>query len=194
MKRIRGNQKGFTLVEILVAIPIMALVGLAAVAVLIQLMHSGNITSGVSASRQVQSAGDWVSRDGLQFQKVTSGIAADNVSLGFPFTLRWNFWDEDAMTGQTHEVTYSLVPTPGGGSMKQLQRHQVITNTSDNTTASDTTITIARSIDGSPSATNCRWLLGSDGYSHTTFIFTVTATVGGKTESRAYQVMGRAAS
>jgi prepilin-type N-terminal cleavage/methylation domain-containing protein len=197
MKWIKGKQRGFTLVELLVAIPIIALIGMAAGAVIIQLMHANNITYGISAIRQVQTAGDWVSRDGLQFQEVTSGVASDNVSLGLPFTLKWSYWDADASppSSSIHEVTYSLLAMPNGGSLKQLQRHEVVKD-SDNATISDTAIIVARYIDASATATSCRWVLEplpAPHYSETTFIFTVTSVMGPKTESRTYRVMGRAA-
>jgi prepilin-type N-terminal cleavage/methylation domain-containing protein len=193
MKWIKGKQRGFTLIELLVAIPIIGLLGLAMGAVLIQLLRSDRITQGMVAIRQVQTAGDWVSGDGLQFQDVTSGIASDNVSSGLPFTLKWKYWDADATpaASETHEVTYSLMNAPGGGTLKQLQRHEVI-KSSDNTTISDTATIVARYINASAAATNCRWVLGTDP-AETTFIFTVTSVVGTKTESRTYRVVGRAA-
>ncbi len=68
MKWFKRNEKGFTLVEFLVAIPIIGLLGLAMGAVLIQLLHSDRISQRMVAVRQVQAAGDRVSQDGVQAQ------------------------------------------------------------------------------------------------------------------------------
>ena len=177
-----GRERGFTLIELLVAIPIAGLVAAAAAGTIIQLMNTNDISAGMLAVRQVQTAGDWVSRDGVQAQ------STDNISVGvgMPFTLKWSYWDTGATpeVNETHAVTYSLGNMPSG-SLKKLQRKEVVTYT-DGTPAKTTTITVAEYIDSS--ATTCVWEAGGQ----TTFIFTLKAVVGGKTETRTYQVRPRA--
>jgi hypothetical protein len=94
---------------------------------------------------------------------------------------------------ETHQVTYSLANMPSG-SLQQLQRREIITN-AVGTVISDTTITVARNVDGS--ATTCRWEPDASqpsGYSQTTFVFTVKALMVGKEEVRSYQIRPRTGS
>ena len=190
MKLFRGKQKGFSLIELLVAIPIAGLVVAAATGAIIQLLNVSDINANTMAIRQVQTAGSWVSRDGVQAQS-TSGIST--VGTGMPFTLTWSFWDTGASppVNETHQVTYSLVDMPSG-SLKQVQRHEIVTDANGAVT-SDTTIFVAKYVDGS--AISCQWAWETDPapahYSSTTFIFTVTAAVGSETESRSYQIRPR---
>lgn len=192
MKCFGGGQRGFTLLELLVVIPISALVVAAATGVIIQLLHTSDISASAYVTRQVQTAGGWVSRDALQAQS-TSGIGT--TGPGMPFTLTYSFWDTEAEppVNETHQVTYSLVNMPSG-SLQQLQRHEIITN-AVGTVISDTTIIVARHVDGS--ATTCRWETDAgqpSGYSQTTFIFTVRSFMGGEEEERSYQVRPRTGS
>jgi len=178
-----GRERGVTLIELLVAIPIAGLVAAAAAGTIIQLMNTNDISAGMLAVRQVQTAGDWVSRDGVQAQS-DNGTISDNITT--EFTLKWSYWDTGASpaVNETHWVRYFLTDMPSG-SLKRLKRHEVVTD-KDGGTISDTTITVAEYIDGS--ATTCVWEAGGK----TTFIFTVKAVVGSKTETRTYQVRPRA--
>jgi prepilin-type N-terminal cleavage/methylation domain-containing protein len=189
MRCFRGGQRGFTLLELVVVIPISALLVAAATAAIIQLLDTNDINASTHVIRQVQTAGGWVSRDGLQAQS-TSGIGT--VDSGMPFTLTYSFWDVDVEppVNETHQVTYSLVNMPSG-SLQQLERHEVVTNAAG-TVTSDTTIVVARHVDGS--ATTCRWEANAgdpSGYSQTTFIFTIRAVFGGQDEERSYQIRPR---
>jgi prepilin-type N-terminal cleavage/methylation domain-containing protein len=182
MQILRGKQKGFTLVEVLVVIPIIGLVGAAASAIILQIMQSGNIGADTLAVRYVQLAGDRVSLDGVQAQSA-SGIST-GVGSGMPFTLTWGIWDTGASppVNETHQVTYSLMNMPSG-SQKRLVRREVVTD-KDGVVTKDTTITVAESVD--TSGTSCRWESGQK-----TFVFTVTVVIGDTTESRAYRVTPR---
>ncbi|MBM4445350.1 MAG: prepilin-type N-terminal cleavage/methylation domain-containing protein [Chloroflexi bacterium] len=192
MNRPGGRQRGFTLLELLVVIPISALVVAAATGVIIQLLRTNDVNASTYVTRQVQTAGGWVSRDGLQALS-TSGIGT--TGPGMPFTLTYSFWDTEAEppVNETHQVTYSLVNMPSG-TLQQLERHEIITNAVGVVT-SDTTIIVARNIDGA--ATTCRWEPDAgepSGYSQTTFVFTVRSLMGGKEEVRSYQIRPRTGS
>jgi prepilin-type N-terminal cleavage/methylation domain-containing protein len=184
-----GRERGVTLIELLVAIPIAGLVAAAAAGTIVQLLNTNDISAGMLAVRQVQIAGDWVSRDGVQAQSADN--ISDNIStgVGMPFTLKWSYWDTGATpeVNETHQVTYSLVNMPSG-SLKRLQRHEVVKD-KGGATISDTTITVAEYIDGS--ATSCVWEW-ANGKRQPSFIFKIKAVVGQKTESRSYQVRPRA--
>ena len=106
MKAIKANQRGFTLIEILVAVAVGALVVAAASGVIIQLLQSSRTSFHMTALRQVQTAGYWVSQDALQAESVIT--APDE---GFPLTLTPSSGDAD--------IVYALVSANGA---EQLER------------------------------------------------------------------------
>ncbi len=183
MKWLRGKQKGFTLVELLVAIPIIAVVAAAVAGITIQTLRSNRISADTLAVRYAQQAGDWVSKDGIQAQSAT-GVST-GVGSGIPFTLKWSFWDTGTSppVNDTHTVSYSLQDTPSS-SLKRLVRCEVVTD-KDGIETKNTTITVAEGVDSS--ATTCRW----QDSGQKTFIFTVTIVVGQETQTRSYQISPR---
>ena len=176
MDRIKAGQKGFTLIELLVAIPIAALVMLAASGVLIQLVHSGRASAHMNAIRQVQMAGTWMSRDGLQAQKVEIPSGS-----GFPCIFEWQ--DYTTTGYPVHKVTYRLIPM-SSGSLVQLQREVTVGG------ATPTTQIVARNIVNAGNATALAW---TDSIAKTAFRLQVTSTAGQETESRTYEVTPRPA-
>ncbi len=125
----RSNQKGVTLVELLIGIGVAALVVGAAVAVWLQLTTVSSRNSDYAvAYAQVQNAGDWVSRDAVQIT-VAPTFGDGN---GFPVTLEWDDWD-----GTAHQVVYTLEGASGelrrtvdGGSPILVAQHIDSTKTS----------------------------------------------------------------
>jgi prepilin-type N-terminal cleavage/methylation domain-containing protein len=187
MKLMQGSQRGFTLVEVMVGVLIMGLVGLAATAAIIQVVNAGRNSTHMSALRQVQTAGDWVSRDGLQAQDVSDNnlgtlpieVTDDPLTPGTEILiLQWTDWDDDEL----HQIQYYLQDMPSGG-LKKLWRYETITPEVGEPT-SHTTL-VAQYIDAS--VTRCYW---TDGY-HQSFNFEVTATLEQQTESRTYQIKPR---
>lgn len=185
MKRFKRNEKGFTLVELLVAIPIIGLLGLATGAILIQLLHSDNISMRMLAVRQVQTAGDRVSQDAVQAQQVT--LVGDITSpSGWSLNLIWSGeWTDDNgdYTVRRENVTYTLVSANG---LYELQRHEVaqITVNSD-TDNRDITTTVADHLDASQMS--CEW----QDSSNRTLVLKVVSVVGTKTEERTYNISPR---
>lgn len=93
-------QKGFTLVELVIAISIATLVVAAAVAIWFQLTSvSARNSDYMTAYGHVQNVGYWFSRDAVQ---ITQEPTLEGAS-GFPLTLRWVEWD-----GSEHQVVYIL--------------------------------------------------------------------------------------
>jgi len=184
MKFFKRSEKGFSLIELLVAIPIIGLLGLAMGAVLIQLLHSDRISQRMVAVRQVQAAGDRVSQDAVQAQEVTFG---DNMTdATWSLDMRWTGqWTDNTgiYNSRTVSVTYTLVPANG---KYELQRHEVsqfIVGT--NTENRDFTTTVGQHLDASQMS--CQWEdSGTDSFS-----FKVVAVVGTKIEERTYTITPR---
>jgi prepilin-type N-terminal cleavage/methylation domain-containing protein len=185
MKFFKRGEKGFSLIELLVAIPIIGLLGLAMGAVLIQLLHSDRISQRMVAVRQVQAAGDRVGQDALQAQDVTFGddMTAGDWSLDLKWTGQWT--DSDGThNSRTVSVTYTLVPAKG---KYKLQRHEVawINVSTEGPPNRDITTTVGEYLD--PSQMSCEWVDGGT----TSFSFKVVAVVGTKTEDRTYTISPR---
>ena len=138
IRALKSGQRGFTLLELLVAIPIAALVVAAATAGLMQVVNSKDASTHMYSLRQVQTAGYWVSTDGYQAQRVGDVLGEITVgpNEGFPLKLWWL----DPDTNEAHTVTYTLGGTEG--SPRTLLRTEVITV--DGSETSSTSITVAR--------------------------------------------------
>jgi hypothetical protein len=133
MKFVQKDQRGVTLIDLLLALPIAALVVAAATGATFQVLNSTHASNYMLAYRQVQTAGYWVSHDGIQAQNVSVPAYP-----GFPFTLGWTDWDD----GEVHEVEYSLVAA-------ELQRRETINGGG--------TITTVEGEDFDSSQTSCEW-------------------------------------
>jgi prepilin-type N-terminal cleavage/methylation domain-containing protein len=167
MKLPKTNQKGFTLIEIVIALGIFGLVIAAATGTIAQVIQSSRSSEHMTALRQVQSAGYWVSKDGIQAQTITT--------LGYLLYTSRTDWDDSEL----HETVYSLQDMPSGG-LKQLQRQEWLNG------APASTIIISRYID--PDQTSCSWNATAKALT-----FTVTATMNQQTETRTYEVQPRPA-
>jgi hypothetical protein len=111
-----------------------------------------------------------MSQDLLQAQGVDRGGGS-----GFPLTLNWTDWDD-----AQHRIVYTLENMPSGGFEILWRRHYIDSSL-------DSTTKVAEYIDPDPAETSCNWDGG-------TLIFTVTANVGGQSETRIYEVMPRSSS
>jgi prepilin-type N-terminal cleavage/methylation domain-containing protein len=168
MKWIHKEQRGLTLLELLIALVIAALVVAASTGVILQLLNSTEASDRMVACRQVQTAGYWVSEDGVQAQRVNITAPPDIIIL------EWAEWGGNA----SYRITYSLEDMPSG-SLKQLKRAEEING------AEGTTLIVATSF--VPEETSCNWT--SD--EKQAFTFKVTARVGEQTEARIYEITPR---
>ena len=114
-KKLKTNQKGFTLIEILIAVAIVGLIAAGAAGATVQIVQSTDTTAHMLAVRQVQTAGYWVSTDALQARNVTAPGPT-----GFPLNLQWT--DSES---HNHNMTYTLEPMDG---LYKLQRSDGATN------------------------------------------------------------------
>ncbi len=165
---INRNQKGFTLIELMLAIAIGGLIAGGITAAIFQVViGSARTNNHMIAVRQVQNAGYWVSHDAQIAQSIDIGGSGG----GFPLTLTWTDWESN----NVHQVTYTLVAMPGS-ELKNLQRSHSINGTTQQTGI------MAQFIESTQ--TSCSWNNG-------VLAFNITATVHGQTETRVYGVTRR---
>lgn len=99
---VKRRQSGFTLIETIIALTIAVIVVTAVTITAFQVINgSARSNNHMTAVREVQNAGYWVSRDVQMAQIVTLGA-----SSGFPLTLEWT---EQFIGNVTHTITYTLV-------------------------------------------------------------------------------------
>lgn len=174
MKKLKRDQRGLTLIELVIVIAITGLITTAITMTVFQVFNMNTRASNrMTAVSQVQHAGKLVSEDILEAQSVNATGGS-----GFPLTLTWT---EVGVSGDAHTIIYTLEDMPSGEFMR-LQRKHYIYYPSLNST-----ITVAEYID--PDETSCAPLgvLPAGGV----LTFTVTATVGEQSETRVYEVKPR---
>ena len=167
-KHIYRSQRGFTLVELLVAMAISGLIA-SGLALTIFQVFNGNAQSSseMSVVQQVQNVGHWVSRDVMMAQNVTLADPDDPPGSGFPITM---YWKEFGVEGDDYQIIYSV-----GGN--QLKREFFI-----NGSLSSTTL-IAKYLQ----SISCEMESGK-------YILTVSAHIEGRlpaTETRTYEIIPR---
>lgn len=180
MKRIHKEQRGLTLLELLIALPLAALIVAAATGAIIQLINSSQASNRMVACRQVQNAGDWVSTDGLQAQRVRDDNTTTlHIDVPPPaiLILEWTEWEGNV----SYRITYSLQDMPSGSS-KQLQRTEEANDAVRATTIIATNLV--------QEETSCDWT----NVTKQAFTFKVTAKVGEQTETRIYEINPRSLS
>jgi prepilin-type N-terminal cleavage/methylation domain-containing protein len=183
MKKLGKDQRGFSLLELLIVIALTGLVTAAITTTLFQVFNMNTRTANrMAAVSQVQQAGKLVSEDILEAQGVNI-----TESSGFPLTLTRN----DPETGDDYTVIYDLVDMPSipSAELKRLERELTIIPAEGEPPAPAISI-VAEYIDISidpytgETRTTCEW----DGVVLT---FNVTATVGDESENRVYEVIPR---
>lgn len=104
LRLINKNQKGFTLLELLIAVAIAAIVASTTAMVIFQVFDGEARSSNhVDAISRVQNVGCEVSTDAGMAQTVAVTPAPD--LDGFPLTLTWTEWENN----EVHQVIYSIV-------------------------------------------------------------------------------------
>ncbi|MFC1910747.1 type II secretion system protein J [Chloroflexota bacterium] len=158
----RGNQSGFGLLEIVIALALVGILGTGITTFTVQTITETNRSSfHVQAIQQLENAGYWVSRDVQMAQTVTPGPNA-----GFPLQVNWI--DENQ---NTFQVTFSINDT-------QLQRSLV-----ENGGAPRTMI-LVKSINPSPTLTSCN-------YTNGLLTFNATSTAKKWSLTRTFQIKNR---
>ena len=171
LRLINKDQRGFTLTELILAICISAIITAFITLTIFQVITgSARTNNHMTAVRQAQSAGFWVSHDAQMAQQAPV-IVEDTDDQLESIALNWTDWANGGLNGDEHEVVYTL-------EYNKLQR-----NYSVNGEALAVAV-VAEYINSDPDLTSCVW----DG---SLLTFTVTATVRGQTETRTYEVVPR---
>ncbi len=102
LRLINKKQRGFTLIELLIAIAITSLITGAVTAAIFQTFTiNARTSSHMTAVRQVQTAGYWISHDTQMAQEVL----IDGGASGFPLTLTWTEWVDETVSVVTYTIT-----------------------------------------------------------------------------------------
>ena len=168
---INREQRGFTLVEILVALAITGLiVGGIAVAIIQVFSVNASASNRMTAVRQVQSAGYYISRDAEMAQDVNTDDNPGTIDVIELVSLRWTDWN-----GVQYQSDYTINVDD-----RELKRSY--------TAGGQTTENIiARYIDPDTGNTNCQ--MDED-----RLVLTITASIEGfkpASETRVYEVIPR---
>lgn len=161
------NEKGFTVLELLISLAVMAAIGTGVTASIFQVYKVTRQNNDyATAVQQAQNTGYWISHDGLMAETLTGNSSLVNEADKFVFS--WSDWE----TGFTNVVEYSLMPSED---LYQVKRHLIIVTPAGNTTTeriiSDHIVKVEKA--GSP------WR------------FTVTSLSGQKSVVREYAVASR---
>lgn len=171
MKR---DRRGFTLLEFLVASAIMAVVAYgASMAVSRTVGGTRRANDEMTALRQVQNMGFWMSRDLITAQSILPGDAVETPQPDI-LTLVWTDWEM-----ATTQYVYYYTETMSGG-LKRIKRHSVVKNDAQ-VVVSDSTTLVAESIlpPTAISQTGDMWTL------------VIEARVRLETQTRTYKVLPR---
>jgi len=111
------GEKGFTLIELLIAITIIVVASGAAGAAIFQILRNTERNNDyMTAVRQVENAGYWISRDAQMALSVTT---TDNLTLPDFLIISWTEWDDEG-DPIYHSANYSFEGlTDGIGKLKR---------------------------------------------------------------------------
>jgi len=104
LSRVQKHQRGFTIIEVLIAIAIAGIVGGGVITAVFQVMTTSLDNSArMTAIKEIENSIRWITDDALMAQTISSLGPS-----GFPLTLSWVEWDMASSQHITHSVVYDL--------------------------------------------------------------------------------------
>ena len=176
IRKLGKIQKGFILIELIIALAIASAIGAATVLTAHNLITIPSMSNNSNtAINQVRNAVNWINKD---VQGAAPSTVDDSPSAPGFFSISLQEWDSG--TWSTHTITYSLEDMAGTIGLRELWRY-------DDYNSVTTSNIIAQYIEPEElGVTECSW---DDINSMLTV--TITATVGDETKTRTFQVKPR---
>ena len=179
-KQRKKSQIGFTLVELMIAIAVSALIMVGSVNLLSHMVvTSAQNRANTMSMLQVQYVGFWVTEDVVQARpdQVTLSDPSNPGASHFPMTVQWTQWN-----GVEHRVIYSVE----GDEIWTLYRHEWYTP-EGGSEIDNGTVAVGEYLD--PAGTGCEWVTG--GSATDVLKLDVMANVDGKVATRTYEINPR---
>jgi prepilin-type N-terminal cleavage/methylation domain-containing protein len=179
-KQKKESQRGFTLVELMIAIAVSAMIMVGSVNLLSHMVvTSAQNRANTMAMLQVQYVGFWITEDVVQARpdQVTLTDPLNPGASHFPLTVQWTQWN-----GVEHRVVYSV----DGETLWKLYRHEWYTP-KGGSEVDNGTVAVGESLDSA--VTRCEWVTG--GNVTDVLKLDVTANFDGKVATRTYEINPR---
>ncbi len=155
----KQDEKGFTLIELIVAIAISAIIAIGAGTTTAQIFRVSQCNSDwTTAVRQVQNVGYWVSQDVLMAQ--TANVSDDPETADSEFIImNWKDWE----TGDTYDIRYIWLDS--ADSLKKLKRKQLTRDKDGVEIGNETTMVADNIYMANLSGQNGAWSLSVEAHS-----------------------------
>jgi len=135
----RLNEKGFSIIELAVLIPVVALITLAVSMTVFQIIQATRLNIDWTTSvRQAQNVGDWISRDIMSAHTANASDDPGTTDIELVFMSK-----KDWVTGEFVNIRY--IWSDSAGSLKKLKRLQ-LTEDKDGVQTGDKSTLIAGNI------------------------------------------------
>jgi len=167
----RQGERGFTIVELAMMIAVVAVIAAAASMSIFQVLEGTKRSSDqMTAMRQVQNAGYWISLDAQMAQAVAIGDDPGTPDEEEFVTFKWTDWE----SGDVHTIIYIFEDMADG--LKKFRRNH-LTHDAEGTEIGNKTTFVAENVDSASFSEQV-----------STWKLTIQTRSGAETETREYEV------